>query len=139
YTVKVHALKSSARIIGALEMSAECQKLEDAGNAKDMAYIDANTGRLMKTYREFGEKLGRLKADSASEADDEGKPEISEEELREAYTALKEFVPQMDYDAVEMTLNELKGYKLPDDDREKLKKLEKLLKVFAWDEMEKLL
>ncbi|MBO7401506.1 MAG: response regulator, partial [Lachnospiraceae bacterium] len=139
YTVKVHALKSSARIIGALEMSADCQKLEDAGNAKDMAYIDANTGRLMKTYREFGEKLGRLKGDSASEADDEGKPEISEEELKEAYTALKEFVPQMDYDAVEMTLNELKGYKLPDDDREKLKKLEKLLKVFAWDEMEKLL
>ncbi|MBO7335903.1 MAG: response regulator, partial [Lachnospiraceae bacterium] len=137
YTVKVHALKSSARIIGALEMSALCQKLEDAGNAKDMAFIDENTGKLMAIYRDFKTKLSPL--DSGNEEDDAGKPEIPSEELAEAYEALKEFVPQMDYDAAEMTLDQLKEYRLPEEDREKVKELEKNLKVFNWDEMERIL
>jgi signal transduction histidine kinase/CheY-like chemotaxis protein/HPt (histidine-containing phosphotransfer) domain-containing protein/streptogramin lyase len=137
YTVKVHALKSSARIIGALEMSAFCQKLEDAGNAKNMEFIDANTGRLIADYRALGEKLRRLGGPDDTGEDDTGKPEISPEELKEAYEALKEFIPQMDYDAVEMTLEQLKEYRLPAEDKERLAKIGKLLKTFSWDEMEK--
>ncbi|MBE7004850.1 MAG: response regulator, partial [Ruminococcaceae bacterium] len=43
YTVKVHALKSSARTIGASELSERAKAMEEAGNAGDAARIDEKT------------------------------------------------------------------------------------------------
>ena len=45
----------------------------------------------------------------------------------------------MDYDAVEMVLEELKEYKLPPDDAKKIAEIEKLLKNIDWDGIEELL
>ena len=44
----------------------------------------------------------------------------------------------MDYDAVEMVIAELKEYKLPPMDLEKVKKIEKLLRNFDWDKIQAL-
>ncbi len=136
YTVKVHALKSSARIVGALEMSQLCQQLEDAGNGNDLDFIVDNTDRLLADYQAFGDKLSRL---SAGEADDEDKPEMPQEELKDAMAALSEQVSQMDQDGVEMILEQLREYKLPDNEASRIKGLEKALKVFDWDEMERIM
>jgi signal transduction histidine kinase/ligand-binding sensor domain-containing protein/CheY-like chemotaxis protein/HPt (histidine-containing phosphotransfer) domain-containing protein len=138
FTVKVHALKSSARIIGASEFSERCQKMEDAGNAVDMEYINANTEKLMADYREFGVKLAAIKTQEEAE-DNSNKPEIPAEELADAYEALKELVPQMEYDGIEMVLEQLGGYRLPEEDAGKVKELAKNLKIFNWEEMEKIL
>nr|MCR5272090.1 response regulator [Lachnospiraceae bacterium] len=43
YTIKVHALKSSARIIGAKALSSLAEKLENAGKNGDNDFIDAHT------------------------------------------------------------------------------------------------
>ena len=51
YTVKVHALKSAARIIGLGELSAKAEALEDAGKSEDTDFIRANTGALLEEYR----------------------------------------------------------------------------------------
>ena len=56
YTIKVHALKSSARIIGAGELSGLALKLED-GKRADMEYISSNTDRLLDMYRGFDTEL----------------------------------------------------------------------------------
>ncbi|MCR4955399.1 MAG: response regulator [Lachnospiraceae bacterium] len=135
YTVKVHALKSSARIIGAMELSELCRKLEEAGNKRDMIFIDANTKVLLKKYREYKDKLARLDEENAVTEDVDKEP-IPDSELEAAYVALREVIPQMDYDAVEMIINELKEYKLSEKDEEKIAKLGKLLKTFDWDAME---
>ena len=45
----------------------------------------------------------------------------------------------MDYDSVEDILNQLKEYSLPEEDKEKTDRLYKLLKGFAWGEMEELI
>ncbi|WP_051212925.1 two-component regulator propeller domain-containing protein [Butyrivibrio fibrisolvens] len=137
YTIKVHALKSSFRIIGALKMSKLAESLEDAGNKEDMEYIDRYTDELLDRYLEFEDKLSRL---SESEKDDDSDKEaISEEELKDAYEALKDVIPQMDYDSVELILNQLKEYKLPKEDKEKMTQLGKMLKSFDWDAMESLI
>ncbi len=136
YTIKVHALKSSARIIGAFGLSELAEKLEDAGNRQDMPFIDENTGKLMADYEAYKEKLERLKA---GDGRDDNKKLISEEELRDAYKALADVVPQMDYDAVEMILEQLGEFRLPDKDAEKIKELAKMLKSFDWDGMEALI
>ena len=47
YTIKVHSLKSSARIIGAMELSKLAQELEDAGNKEDIAFIEDNKDRFL--------------------------------------------------------------------------------------------
>ena len=50
YTVEVHALKSSSKQIGAMELSALAAKLEKAGKEKDVAFIHQNTGELIEKY-----------------------------------------------------------------------------------------
>ncbi|MCR5746879.1 MAG: response regulator [Lachnospiraceae bacterium] len=135
YTVKVHALKSSARIIGATELSKLSEKLEDAGNRKDMDFIRDNTGKLLSDYRGYKEKLARVK----ETADDDSREMIPEDELKDAYATLKEVIPQMDYDSVEMILERLNEYRLPEKDGKMAEKLSIMLKKLDWDGMEELI
>ena len=135
YTIKVHALKSSARIIGAMELSQRCADLEEAGNKEDTGFIGKNNGPMLKLYDSYKEKLGRMDEKAGSE----DLEMIDEEELADAYEALGEFIPQMDYDAVEMILDRLSEHALPAEDDKKVKELRKLLKVFDWDNMAALL
>ena len=138
YTIKVHALKSSLRIIGAQEMSKLAESLEEAGNKNNKEFIDMYTDDLLKGYLEFKDKLSALDDNDGAD-DDADKKEIPEDELKDAYEALKETIPQMDFDAVEMILNQLKEYKLPKEDKDKMSELAKMLKVFDWEGMEELL
>ena len=133
YTIKVHALKSSCRIIGAHELSSYAATLEDAGNRNDIEFIEANTERFLLAYNEYKEKLRALKGVMT---DDDGKEPIPEEELKDAYAALREVIPLMDYDAVQMILDGLMEYKLPEEDTIRIYDLSKMLKVFDWDAME---
>jgi len=86
-------------------------------------------------YLGFKEKLSGLKKEEAS---DEGKPPIPEAELKDAYDALKDVAAQMDYDSVEMILEQVGEYKLPDEDAKLMKEIEKKLKAFDWEGMEEL-
>ncbi len=134
YTIKVHALKSSCRIIGAQGLSALAAQLEDAGNKNNVEFIDANNDRFLAEYNEYKDKLRALKG--VVVADEEGKEPIPAEDLRDAYAALKEMIPQMDYDSVSMIIDGLMEYKLPEEDAIRIYDLSKLLKVFDWDGME---
>ncbi len=135
YTIKVHSLKSSAKIIGAMELSYLAKSLEDAGNENNKEFIDENTDRLLVEYEEFKTKLSGLH----EVEDTTDKEMIPEVELKRAYEALSDVIPQMDYDAVEMILEELNEYALPEEDDHKMKELAKMLRVFDWDGMEKLI
>ncbi|MCR5343058.1 MAG: response regulator [Butyrivibrio sp.] len=136
YTIKVHALKSSARIIGATDLGKLAADLEDAGNHEDTGFIQANHDRFMADYLSFKDKLGRLVSESQESEDKEA---ISAAELQDAYDALKDVVPQMDYDAVEMIIGQLKTFALPEEDATKVAELEKMLRNFDWDGMEELI
>ncbi|WP_176754481.1 hybrid sensor histidine kinase/response regulator [Pseudobutyrivibrio sp. 49] len=133
YTIKIHALKSSCRIIGALELSNLAAQLEDAGNRNDVEFIDANNAAFIEQYNEFKDKL---KAINGVMADDDGKEPVPEDMLSDAYNALAEVIPQMDFDAVSMILDGLMEYKLPEEDAIRIYDLSKMLKVFDWDAME---
>jgi len=134
FTVKVHALKTSARFIGACELSALCEKLEEAGNKPDEEFINENGAKLLEMYRAFSGKLAKL-----GEGKKEDKIRVREEELKDAYKALKEVVPEMDYDAAEMIIDQVLTYKLPEDDEKIFGQLKTYLKALNWDGMEKLI
>jgi len=117
YTIAVHALKSSARLIGALELSAVAAELEKAGDDLDREKIDAKTPQLLEMYRGFYDKLMPLEA--VDEEDDPDRQEIDAGGLAEAYSAIREAVEAFDYDTADDVVNMLKEYKIPDEESEK--------------------
>lgn len=127
YTIMVHALKSSARIIGAMELSKLAEGLEMAGKRKDMKYITSNTGRLIRLYRELDEKLSPL--DEVSET----LPEIDDASLKDAYNTIIEIAGSMDYGLMESILADLRGYSLPPGDEQNIKTIESLLTGLDWE------
>ncbi len=137
YTVKVHALKTSARIVGDLELSKLCEQLEDAGKKENVAFIDEHTGEMLDMYLEYLELLEPI--EHINDESNNEKDMIPESELADAYQALKELIPMMDYDSVEMILEQLSEYRIPDSEKGDIDKLGKMLKQFQWEEMEKLI
>ena len=57
YGAKVHALKSSARIIGAKDLSEKALALEKAANEKDWDFVKANNTELLSDYRRYKDYL----------------------------------------------------------------------------------
>lgn len=135
YTIKVHALKSTARIIGAYELSDLARSLEEAGDNRDIAFIRDNTDKLLKLYADYKDKLLTVKE---SEKENKQK-EISPEDLADAYDALRDYIPKMDYDAVEAILDSLKEYKLPPQDYDIVSKLKELLIQMNWETMSEMI
>ena len=131
YTIKVHALKSSARIIGANELSHLAEELENAGNSGDRAFIDLNTAKILEWYLAYKEKLSGISDDN----DDEAEELICDDDLKSAYEALRDYCEAMDYDSAEMIFEELKNYKIPDGEKKKIKELNSLLKKLDWERM----
>ena len=50
YTIKVHGLKSTARLIGEMSISKKAEALEKAGNAGDWDYIETHHKELIDEY-----------------------------------------------------------------------------------------
>ena len=59
-TIKVHALKSASRAIGAMELSEFAARLEKAGNSGDSEMLDNELGELISGYRQLAGKLEPL-------------------------------------------------------------------------------
>ena len=144
YTIQVHALKSSARLIGATDLSEKAYKLEMAGKENDMNYITANTEEILFIYKYLYDRMNSFysavdeKAKEETVAEDNREP-ISESDLEDAFSALKELSQQMDYDGAKSVLDMLSEYKLPDESVSKVDELNKALKNYDWDAMEAVL
>ncbi len=137
YTIKVHALKSSARIIGALELSEKARLLEDAGKEENLEYIRQHTDAMLQDYLSYFERLKGL--EDVRKKQQDLKDPVDPEELADAKEALKEFIGQMDYDAVEMILQQTMEFKLPEEDEAVFSELTRLLKLLEWEKMSLLL
>ncbi len=113
YTIQVHALKSSARIIGAGELSEKAAYLEECGNADKTDEIKEKTPEILKLLESYEEHL------KADKKDEDTRPEISAEELQNAFRDMKELMEAFDYDNVAEIYKMLSGYKVPSELKEK--------------------
>lgn len=111
YTVRVHALKSAARLIGAQDLSRQAAYLESCGNAMDIGEITTYTPNLLQHLVELLEQIQEL---FPEEAPEERKP-ISAERLDEAYTAIRELASVGDFNSIDLIMAELKGSRIPDE------------------------
>ncbi|MBQ6910194.1 MAG: Hpt domain-containing protein [Synergistaceae bacterium] len=130
YTIKVHALKSSARLIGAESLSQDAMHLEDCGNNLDIESIESLTPKLLKDYRDYKSKLAPLYA--KAEAELAAAPEIDINTLNEAYEAIAEFAGNFDIDTIDGILEDLRKYRMPEAERDKFNAIDKSVRNSDW-------
>lgn len=127
YTVKVHALKSSARLVGALALGDEAEALEKAGGEGSIDFITGNHGKMMERYRairdELAPHLGRK----------EDAPDIPADMLADAYASLAEFAGSMDFELAKMVIDSVREYKLSQDDEKRFDRISAMLSRLDWD------
>ena len=118
YTVEVHALKSSSRLVGALELSKLAEHLEMCGREQKTDEIGRLTPRLLELYRSYKEKLR-----PAAEAMDSGRTHVAVEPsaLREQLENLRSMLKDFDLDGAEEWSEKAAGYTVSDDTDEKLR------------------
>ena len=115
YTIEVHALKSTARMIGATELSEFAFSLEQAGNANDMEKINSDTPTLMEMYRAYKDTLAYFDGGATANSDKEEVPvSVIKGEILKMNMAAKDF----DIDAIDECMKKLSSYKMPNADAE---------------------
>ncbi len=133
YTVAVHALKSSARLIGALKLSGDAAYLEQCGNDENEAEIEEKTPHLLSLYRSYREKLAPVAGDTMSA--DSDLPEIPSDELLQAFSDMKELLEAYDFDTADGIMKMLSEYSIPSDYREKYAKIRELMAAVDRDKL----
>ena len=136
YTVKVHALKSSSRIIGASETGALAEKLEQAGNDKNIEIITELTPMLLSQYKQLVTAI--REATAASDGDPVKEP-ISPEKLKEAYDTMREIAGMFDYDSMIIVMDSIEEYSLPEKDIRLFTKLREAVRMVDWNEINDIL
>ena len=136
-TIKVHALKSTSRAIGAESLGALAEKLELAGKAGDVAALDAELEGLLERYRALGAALSPLYA--PAKETDEDIPLISEAELQEAYESLRDFAANLDGESAKYALSYLDGFRIPEEEQERVEQLRAAIRDFDWDRVNEIL
>ena len=127
YTIKVHALKSSARIIGAADLSEAARELEEAGNARDLETIKRDTESLLAGYRELCGKLSEF------DEKEREREKLSEELRKDAFMTITEVADSMDYGLMEQLIKDLRGYDLSKEDESIVDEVEKKLFELDWE------
>ncbi|WP_408070519.1 ATP-binding protein [Butyrivibrio sp. JL13D10] len=140
YTTYVHGLKSSARAIGAGELSNLAAYLEQCGMKNNTDEIDRRTQELLDNYREYIEYLAPLTDEADGERkEDDNKPLIEPEELKGALTSLKEFVEGSYFDSADDVVSMMDDYRMPDDFKSTYREIKRLLAAVDRDGLLKLL
>ncbi len=147
YMIKVHALKSSARLIGANALSADAKQLEEAANRitediKNGKSVDAQaqmlhvkTQKLLADYRAYTEVLKPYFQNEAENEVTEYYPEISREELNEMYAAISEFTETFDIDSIDSLMQQLNEYSIPGDEQQRINALKSAVRNSDWEKM----
>ncbi len=136
-TVKVHALKSASRAIGAGALSDRAERLELAGKGGDARTLYGGLDELLSGLRALGEQLAPLR--ETAEREEETLPPISPEKLREAYEDLRVSADSFDSEGACFVLNYLAGCRLPPEDRACCDELLLAARRFDWDRFLELL
>lgn len=109
YTIEVHALKNTARMVGAGHLSEWFHRMEDCGNAGDVETITRETPELLKELRSYKEILRPY-----GEAGNQNKREASAEELTGILTKMRDAMDQFDLDGVDEAMQQLEECRIPD-------------------------
>lgn len=142
-TVKIHALKSSSRLIGASKLGDFAARLEKAGEEGDEDTLERDLGELLDRYGKLVRELEPLnfykKASEAGSDTKDDRPVISPEDLKKAYSDIRESCKSFDFDKVSDIVESLENHRLPENENERFEALRKALDDFDYDKIPEIL
>ncbi len=130
YTIEVHALKSTARMVGAMKLSERFYELEKYGNAENAEALHRETPEVLALYRSYKEILKPF-----SQNADEGKEEISAQDLILKLKMLENAIQSFDMDTADDVMAELAQVRVPDECAEQMERLTAFYADLAMSEM----
>ena len=130
YTIEVHALKSMARMIGALELSEQFYQMEMLGNAGETELIQKRTPDILALYRSYKDTLKEYIKSAPEE-----KTAVSYEQIEKTLVRLHDAMDGFDLDEADVAMKELENYDLPEDIKTMVEKLGVLVTDVAMEEV----
>jgi signal transduction histidine kinase/CheY-like chemotaxis protein len=113
FTIRIHALKSSSRQIGELELGEKAEALENAGKKEDREFIKNNLPDCMGLYKTFLSELSKCFVEDSEDKKDAGL--ITDEKLSELLNRLKDVCENLDMDGMDSVKEDLEQYSWPED------------------------
>ena len=110
FTIEVHALKNTARMIGAMELSSKFAMLEQLGNEQDISAIAEKTPETLALYRSYKPILKPF-----GQAQESEKRETSREELVSILRRLRRSMEDFDLDGADAAMKELEECRIPEE------------------------
>ena len=135
FCVRVHSLKSNAKMIGADGLALAFEELENVSRRFDLAAMKEKTGPALDLYADVIEAIrpiGEMEPVKAS-------GEIGAEEARETADKLLEALDDFDDELSAELVRKLKGYPFRLTQKEKLKEAEEHIADFMYDEAAELI
>jgi len=131
YTIKVHALKSSARIVGAVDLSVKAEYLERCGNEGNIDEIKKRTDDLLDNFLALKAVMSFIFTDylEADEKDNDlamkdlFREALRRETLMQFILDVREAADDFDFDRIMDNIRLIKEYKLTEELKEELKRL----------------
>lgn len=103
FTIEVHAMKSAARLIGALDLSDKFRRLEESGKAGDMVALRHATPKVLKQYSDMKSILKEFAP--VVEAH-----EVSAEEKINTLNTLKSALDVFDLESADSSVSQLRSF-----------------------------
>ncbi|MBE5877751.1 MAG: response regulator [Lachnospiraceae bacterium] len=139
YTIEVHALKSSSKQIGAMELSGIAAELEAAGKNLDLKYIHDNNELLISKYHLLQDTLKKIlpaKETKNAKASKSNADTIPKNLLLSSFAQIEDAISNLDTDALEAILGQLGDYHYPAKQEKLLIKLKEAVDGFDFEACE---
>ncbi|MCM1387163.1 MAG: PocR ligand-binding domain-containing protein [Bacillus sp. (in: Bacteria)] len=137
YTIEVHALKSSSKQIGAITLSDRAAALEQAGNARNSAFIHKHTDRMLQQYLSYRDVFAPFCPEE--EEDNSQKEKISTSALLKYFSDMRAAVEDLDMDKMEEVIQEMNHYSYEDWQQEMFKQMKDAVEEIDVDSCETIL
>ena len=133
-TIKIHALKSTSRIIGAADLGDLAQTLENAGKEGEENILKSGLPELLERYGKLGESLSPLLEEEAA-GDTGDLPEIGEERFASVMERIAEYAGDCDNVGIEEMLEDIKKYRLTDTQSDLVSDISQAIMDFDFDKV----
>lgn len=135
YTIEVHALKSAAKLIGAMELSKQAEYLEACGKEENVTEIHKKTPQLLKMYRSYIEYLRpyvQIKENTE-------KKTLGQKMRMEKLEQLLQYLTDFDIDGADAMIEELSEYEHEEEFQPIFEQLKGAIENVAYEEAEQLI
>lgn len=133
YVIEVHALKSSALLIGAVPLSEAAKELESYGKQGKTEALEEKTPDVLAMYRDFKNILKPY-----ADKEEAAKQEASDGEWIQALQQIHQCIEQFDLDGVDRIMEKLEEYQIPECIRESMDQLRVYVADVSMEEIMKL-